>query len=424
MRFLITSFGSLGDLNPYIALGRALTERGHDAILGVPKYYLPFVEAAGVKGVAIRPDLDPGDRELVRRIMHPLKGAEFLVRDLMMPAVRDAYQDLHAATEDVDVLVSHPLTFAAPLVAEKRGIPWASSVLAPLGFFSQSDPPLMAVMPAAAGFMRVFPGLYRSLIPLARRVTKPWGKPVHTLRKELGLPPGGDPVHEGQWSPHLVLAMFSPALATVQPDWPAHTVVTGALTYDALLGDLPGALNRFLDAGPPPVVFTLGSAAVSAAEAPRFYRTSVEAVRAIGVRAVLLVGQHDSHRVETGGGDDIFVAEWAPHSALFARAAVVVHQGGAGTLNTAMASGRPMLIVPFAHDQGDNALRAARHGGARVLFPSQYRTTRVATDLSALLNDTAVAANASRLGTQVRADRGAEEACRLLESIARKAVAA
>lgn len=424
MRCLITSFGSLGDLNPYIALGRALTERGHDAILGVPRYYLPFVESAGVKGVAIRPDIDPADRELVRRIMHPMKGAEFLVRDLMMPVVRDAYEDLYAATEGVDVLVSHPLTFAAPLVAAKRGMPWASSVLAPLGFFSQSDPPLMAVTPAVAAVQRLFPGFYRRLIPLARRVTRPWGKPVHDLRRELGLPPGGDPVHEGQWSPHLVLAMFSPALATVQPDWPANTVVTGSLTYDAVLGDVPGPLQRFLDGGPPPVVFTLGSAAVGAEQAPRFYRTSVEAARAVGARAVLLVGKHDAHQVETGGRDDVFVTEWAPHSLLFARAAAVVHQGGAGTLNTAMASGRPMLIVPFAHDQGDNALRAARHGGARVLFPSQYRTRRVAAHLSALLTDPMITASAARLGERVRADQGAARACSLLETLARKAVAA
>jgi UDP:flavonoid glycosyltransferase YjiC (YdhE family) len=420
VRILITSFGSLGDLNPYIGLGLALLERGHTPILGVPGYYVPLVEQAGLQARAIRPDIDPAQRGLVRRIMHPLTGAAFLVRDLLMPVVHESYQDLDAAAADVDVIVSHPLTFAAPLVAERRGLPWASSVLAPLGFFSRSDPPLMAVNEQVDAVRRTWPGLYRRLIPLARVATRTWGKPVHRLRRQLGLPPGDDPVHGGQFSPYLVLAMFSSELAAVQPDWPPNTVVTGALSYDAVLGGLPDALSRFLAAGPPPVVFTLGTSAVAAATAARFYETSVAAAGSVGARAVMLVGQHDAHRLDVSGRSDVHVAEWAPHSALFAGAAVVVHQGGAGTLHTALAAGRPMLVVPFAHDQGDNAVRAERLGVARVIFPSAYSVERVAGDLEALLRDGAIARRAASAAERVRAEQGGARAANALEQLGRR----
>jgi rhamnosyltransferase subunit B len=418
LKFVLNSFGSFGDLNPYIGLGQALQRRGHDVVLAIPGFYRPFAEEAGLRAHAIRPDIDPENRELVRQVMHPLRGAEFLVRDLMMPLVDQSYEDLNRIVADDDVLVSHPLTYAAPVLAEHRRIRWAASVLAPLGFFSQSDPPLMAVHPAVEAIQRRLPGLYRRLIPLSRVATRSWGKPVQVLRARLGLPPGADPVHAGQFSPELVLAMFSRVLAEPQPDWPPNTVVTGAVSYDKVLGGLPAALSAFLDRGPAPVVFTLGTSAVAAATAAQFYRTSLDAARDAGARSVLLIGRDDGNRPELRRSDDVFVADWAPHSELFARSAVVVHQGGAGTLHTALASGRPMIVVPHAHDQGDNAVRAARQGVARVVFPSQYRRSVVRDHISALMSEPAWERAASEVAARVRAEHGAERAADALEALA------
>ena len=398
-----------------------LKARGHDVVLALPRQYLPYAGAAGLRGHAIRPEIDPDNREEVRRVMHPFRGAEYLIRDLLMPNVADAFADLDALVADDDILISHPLTYAAPVLAEHRGLMWASSMLAPLGFFSRSDAPLMAVHPAVDALQRRFPGLYKQLIPLAHVATRGWSGPVQRLRQRLGLPRGSDPVHAGQFSPHLTLAMFSRLLAEPQPDWPPDTVVTGAVSYDAVHGGMPEALLHFLDAGPPPVVFTLGSAAVAAVTAAGFYRTSVEAAGDVGSRAVLLVGQHDGHRAGAGAASDVFVADWAPHSELFARASVIVHQGGAGTLHTALASGRPMLVVPHAHDQGDNAVRAERLGVARVLFPSQYKRAAVRAHLQALLTDSTVHERAAAVAARVRAERGADRASDAIEALAGRA---
>jgi UDP:flavonoid glycosyltransferase YjiC (YdhE family) len=418
MKFVINSFGSFGDLNPYIGLGRTLRARGHDVVLAVPRFYHSFVRDAGLSAHAVRPDIDPADRELVRRVMDPFKGAEFLVRDLMMPVVEQSYEDLDGIVGDDDVLVSHPLTYAAPVLAERRRLRWASSVLAPLGFFSESDPPLMAVHPVVAAFQRELPGLYSRVVPMARFATRNWGKPVHALRAKLGLPLGPDPVHGGQFSPDLVLAMFSRVLAEPQPDWPPNTLVTGAVSWDGVLGGLPPSLKTFLDRGPAPVVFTLGTSAVATASAASFYRTSLDAAREAGARSVLLVGNDDGNRPDAGTGDVVHVAGWAPHSELFARAAVIVHQGGAGTLHTALASGRPMIIVPHAHDQGDNAVRAARIGVARIIFPAHYRFDLVRDHIRTLLLEPNWARAGAAIAATVRAEDGADQAATALAALA------
>jgi rhamnosyltransferase subunit B len=428
VRVLLTTIGSFGDLNPYIGLSLALKRRGHVPVLAVAHAYRPHVEAAGLECRPVGPHGDPWDRALVERIMHPLRGAEFLVRDLLMPAVGQAYDDLFAATADVDAIVSHPLTFAAPLVAEKRGLPWAGAVLAPMNFFSLDDPPQVVASPVVSAIHRHWPGVMRWGIPLGKVVTRSWGEPVQELRRKLGLPRGGHPVYEGQFSPHLNLALFSRVLAEPQPDWPPKTVVTGAVPYDAVHGGLPDGLGKFLESGPPPVVFTLGSAAVSHRRAASFYEASAAVAIALRLRAVLLVGQSGGR--SSNGEDappdnrpatkspDVFVADWAPHSELFPLAAAVVHQGGAGTLHSALAAGRPMIVVPFAHDQPDNASRVERLGVARTMYPQQYTADRVHGVLAALLGDRAVKKAAVEVGAKVRGERGGDNAVDALEALA------
>lgn len=419
LRIVLTSFGSLGDLHPYIALGRALAERGHRPVLALPAAYESAIRAAGLEHRPVRPDVDPSRREIVRKVMDPLRGARFLIGELLVPHVRDSLADLEAACEGADLVVSHPLTFAAPLAAEKRGIPWVSSVLAPIGFFSRLDPPLVAVHPLVSSLKRRWPGVYRTLLSLAKKSTGSWARPVRELRRELGLPDRGDPIQEGQFSDHGTLALFSRVLGTPQRDWPVNTVVTGALSFDASHGGLPEELQRFLDAGEAPLVFTLGSAAVAAQGARGFYEASLAAVRELGARAVFLVGHYDRHELAPRPGDRVLACDWAPHSELFPRSSVVVHQGGAGTLHTALASGRPMLVVPFAHDQGDNAERAAAHGCARVLFPQRLDARRLAEHLDTLRSDLGYRNSAARVAEVVRAENGGKAACELLERVAR-----
>ena len=311
------------------------------------------------------------------------KGTDVLFDELLVPSLARSHADLMSATSDADLLVTHPAALAGVIVAEERRLPWASSVLAPMSFFSASDPMVPPPAPWVHAWLARSPLLSRLALQLVRRTTQKWAAPVAAFRASRGLPPRGNPILEGQHSPHLVLALFSKLLAEPQPDWPPHVRVTGAVLYNgAGAVEMPADLGEFLDSGPPPIVFTLGTSAI--ASAGDFYEVSAAAVETLNRRAVLLVGPHARNRPRTLS-DRIFLAEFVPHALVFPRAAAIVHQGGAGTMHQALASGRPTIVVPHAHDQPDNARRVTALGVARTIYPRQYRVARLAADLRALI---------------------------------------
>jgi UDP:flavonoid glycosyltransferase YjiC (YdhE family) len=229
------------------------------------------------------------------------------------------------------------------------------------------------------------------------------------------MPPNAHPLFEGQHAPSCVLALFSRLLAEKQPDYPPQTVITGFPFYDAAPEHPPDpGLLRFLDAGEPPIVFTLGSSAVWVAD--DFYAVSMAAARALGRRAVLLAGE-DAAAMRAGAPDGIGVFGYAPHSIVMPRAGLIVHQGGIGTTAQALRAGRPMLVVPFGQDQPDNARRVVQLGVARTISRRRYQIDRVISELSALLSDPGYAERALVVGEQVLAERGTETACDSIERV-------
>jgi UDP:flavonoid glycosyltransferase YjiC (YdhE family) len=417
-RIVLTTFGSLGDLHPYIAIALGLQARGHEAVIATSGSYRQKVEALGIGFRAVRPDHPDSETStaLIRRIMDRRTGSEFVIREVMMSALRESYQDTLATAERADLLVSHMLTFTTRLVAEQKAIPWASTFLQPLGFFSVYDPPVLPQAPFLARLRILGPLFHRPLFWYGKRSVRSWSQPWHRLRAEIGLPPTShSPLFEGQHSPFLVLALFSKSLADQQPDWPSQTVLTGFPFYDQDgEGGTPPELLRFLDAGPPPLVFTLGSSAV--VDAGPFYEHSVAATKRLGRRAVLLVGK-DPHNRPPSLPNDMVAFAYAPYSELFPRAAAIVHPGGIGTTAQAMRSGRPMLVMPYAHDQPDNAERLRRLGIARTISRHRYSPARAAIELQHLLNNPRYSQRAATVGEQVRQEHGAEAACDALETL-------
>jgi rhamnosyltransferase subunit B len=411
-RIVITTWGSYGDLYPFIGLALALRDRGHEPVLAMPATYREIVEREGLRFTPVRPDIAIHDRELAARIMDPIKGPQVLFGEVLVPSLAHAHADLTAATAEADLLISHPATPAGPIVAEERRMPWASTVLAPLSFFSVTDP----VVPPPAPWMRPWLARSRSLsrgfLWLTDRMTQAWAEPIQEFRVARGLARTSNPILTGQHSPHLVLALFSKVLAAPQPDWPPNVCIAGPSLYNGPDGAaLPEGVSKFLADGPPPIVFTLGTSAVSAAG--MFYETSARVAEHLKQRAVLLVGPYASNRPSHVSAD-VHLAEFAQHAALFARAAVVVHQGGAGTLHQALVSGRPMLVVPHAHDQPDNAARVTRLGVARTISPGQYTVSRLTRELRALL-EPRYTERAGAVAAIVRTENGPARACDELE---------
>jgi UDP:flavonoid glycosyltransferase YjiC (YdhE family) len=420
-RIVLTTWGSHGDIDPFLGLGIGLRSRGHDVAIATIEYYRPLIETSGLEFRPLRPDVDPSDTSLVERIMDRNRGSEFLITSILFSNLDAAYEDVEAAAAGADLLVSHPVTFATPIVAERRRIPWASAVLAPTSMFSAYDFPAVPPAPWVKALQPLGAWTGRLIVGAARRATDRWAEPLYRLRARLGLPRGGNPILEGQHSPSLVLALYSRVLGAPQPDWPPHVVITGHIFHDAPHGTaLSAPLDAFLREGPPPVVFTLGSSVVLIAR--EFWRHSIDAARQLDARAVLLAGpmgapalQAELEAADASTRQRVLIVDRAPHSLLFPRAAVVVQQCGIGTLAQSLRSGRPMLAVPYSHDQPDNAWRARALGMARIVYPRSYRPRKVASELRALLEQPRYAQAAEWIAGQVRNERGVDTACDALE---------
>jgi UDP:flavonoid glycosyltransferase YjiC (YdhE family) len=414
VRICLTTFGSFGDLHPVLGLAHELRTRGHQPVVATLPVYRELVEGEGIAFAPVRPDIDPGDRAMIAQVMDRVHGTEALF-ELIMPHLRESYEDLSRAAERCDLLVTHPVTFAGPVIAELRHLPWVSTVLSPMSFFSAHDFPVLPPMPGLVHLTSASTKVARVLGRASRVLSRRWVEPVRVLRQDLGLPAGAHPIFEGQHSPALVLALFSNLLGEPQADWPPNVVVTGAVRYDGPTGDagLSPALEAFLDDGDPPVVFTLGSAAVAAAGS--FYAESARAAVQLGRRAVLVIGRHEENRPREALPSSVLVTDYAAFSRLFPRAAAVVHQGGIGTTHQALAAGHPTVIVPFAHDQPDNAHRVERLGISRTIYPSAYRADNVARALRELLAQPDPSRRAAAIGSVVRRERGAAAACDAIE---------
>jgi UDP:flavonoid glycosyltransferase YjiC (YdhE family) len=390
LRIVLSNIGTYGDTNPLIALALELKRRGHTPVMAAPEVYRPKIAPLGLEFHAIRPNIDPTNNVLAEMVYDIKNGTEHGLRNFLFPVLRQTYDDLlEAATKPVraDLMLLGELNYAGPIVAEMTGIPWASYVLAPLSFFSAFDPPVLPPYPRLAKADKRVPGFGRVIKRVARFISRKWPEPIYDLRRELGLPRGRNPLFDAKHSPSLVLALFSRVLGVEQKDWPPNAQITGFAYYDADAGNakLPPHLEKFVASGEPPVVFTLGSAAVMAAG--NFYEVSANAAMELGVRAVLLIGADPRNRPAQPLPDSICVAEYAPYSALFPRARLVVHQGGVGTTAQCLRAGTPMLIMPYSHDQPDNARRMRRLGVARVIQKSNYTPKKVTRRLSKMLEE-------------------------------------
>jgi len=412
-RFLFSTLGSLGDLHPYIAVAQTLISRGHEAVIATAEDYRPTIEGAGVEFAPVRPGMtELGDYQtLVKKTFDVLRGPEYLIRHIVMPHLRSAYECLIEASNGADVLVSHPLAMALPLVGEKQGIPRVATVLSPMSFMSPHDSPVFGLAPWLQKLSIFGPGPYRCLFTLLRYVVNRWELPLQKLRRELSLPPSPYPaMFEGQFSPLLNLALFDPQLAQPQPDWPGNTHICGCPLFDGKQADndVLADLEQFLAEGEAPIVFALGSSAVWIAG--NFWDNAIAATKALERRAILLTGP----TMPASLPDTIRAYPYLPYSKVFPHAAAVVHQAGIGTLAQAMRAGSPQLIVPVAFDQPDNAHRTQALGLARTIPFQKTTTKRLIAELSKLLNSGNYAHAARSMAAELTQIDGAARAAEAL----------
>lgn len=412
-RIVLATGGSLGDLHPFIALGRALKSRGHEVGIATAVDYRDKIETAGLTFHQVGPSVADLTREtgmdLAALTAAIARSDRFLFGDILLPRAEEAARQLIAVTEGAAAVVGSTLAIGAQMAAEHWRIPYVAVSLQPTMVFSRYDPPFLPaapwLKPATGGPQLWLNDLTRAL---GRMSTARWTRPMNAVRAALDLPPTRDNIiFDAGRSADLYLGLYSPLLSPRQGDAAPNFAVVGYAAYDSETGGpsaLAPELEAFLQAGPAPLVFTLGSAAVNIPG--DFYVESLKAARRLGRRAVLLVGS-GGDRDLAAGDPNILVDDYAPFSLLFPRAATVVHQGGIGTVHQALRSGRPQLVVPHLGDQYDNAARVVRLGCGRSLARRRYRSDTVAAALAAILGDSRISGCAETVASNMETQDGA-----------------
>ncbi len=414
MKILFSTFGSLGDLHPFLALSLEAKARGHSPIIATSERYRLKIEALGIEFRAIAPDLPPENEfgSLAKRVMNEADGPRFLFEEILSPAIRAQYDDLRRASEDADLLITHPAVMAGPLVARKLKKKWLSSVLSPISLWSRLDPATPPTMPHL-DFLRAFGPLWGWLqVRAGHSVTRPWVAAVERLRVEENIENAGHPMFAGQYSPLGTLALFSRHFCVPKADWPAKTHATGFCFYDAVgldtRNDGSNDWRAWMKNGSPPVVFGLGSAAVH--DGQSVWEAAIRASRRDGVRVVLLTA--NNFHIEQEG---VLCVPYAPYSEIFPLARHVFHQGGVGTTAQALRAGVRQIVMPFAHDQSDNAARVQRLGVGRWLRKNKLDSLSLQITRSEF--ERKRFERAREIGERIREENGARAACEVIEMV-------
>src|SRR4030095_7801628 len=129
----LSTFGSFGDIHPYVAIALELKARGHTPVIATSEVYREKIDAIGVEFHPVRPNMPSYDDtealiKLSVELIDPRGGTE-KVMELFTENPREVYDDLDKAVVGADLLLTHPLPLVGPIVAQKRGIPWVSGAL-------------------------------------------------------------------------------------------------------------------------------------------------------------------------------------------------------------------------------------------------------------------------------------------------------
>jgi rhamnosyltransferase subunit B len=416
MRVLITATGSHGDINPFISVGRALMARGHQASFLANPYYKSQAEEAGLTFIGIGETFELRDISNYPDVMHPRRGGKIVINDWLVPFADDMMRLLPGILDSVkpDVVFHHHIAFAAPWVCEQRGIPCANGVLAPMMWMNPND----TISPMA--WSPLYPGpiykwMFRHLgMPLIRRAMNGL---INPLREKHGLAPLKDCWWEFSRGGAVNLGMWSPVLRGPLEGDPETGVVCGYPWHDKH-GDAeqaPADVERFLAAGEPPILFSLGTAAVHVAG--RFYHDAAETCRVLGRRGMLLVANSGLKIENLPKGVETFT--YIPFSQVMPRVAASVHHGGIGTTGQGMRAGRPTVVVPHAHDQYDNAARVKRMGLSETVKKGRLSSRALERALRDVLEDPECSRRAAEVGRRMAGEDGAVRAAVEIEKIGR-----
>jgi len=413
MRILITTFGTRGDIQPFVALAQGLQAAGHAVAICTADGFQPFLAAAGVPHLPMNNAL----LELTKAALTEVTGLRDAIRiaGQMKPAIRRAMDDEWRAVQawQPDLLVFHPKCLGSAHIAAHLGIPAVLTI--PLPFYTPTQ-----VFPVPFVALRSLGGLLNRWSYQFNRITSlMFARTINDFRQTtLGKRPisrFADALRDDAGRPFPILYPYSPAVLPVPPDFPAHVHVPGYWFMEqATPWTPPAELVRFLEAGDPPVVVGFGS--MHGNDVATRTQAVIAALQTTGQRGILLRGW--GGLTTTALPPTILALDEAPHDWLLPRAAAVVHHGGAGTTAAGVRAGIPTIICPFLGDQSFWGHVIEQRGVGPAPIPQRQLTAeRLAAAIQTVVTDPGLRHRAASLGATIRSEDGVGTAVALLAAL-------
>lgn len=410
---LINTFGTRGDIQPFLALAQGLNRAGHDTTLCTSEGYRGFVEQHGIQ-------FSPMDNtllelsEAILRDVNGFSGGVKIMRQ-MTPAMRLCMQDEWQAAQQVrpDLIIYHPKCLGSFHIAEKLQIPAILSL--PLPFYTPTRAFPVPFFPDF-GLGGAFNRMTYRFMALSNLM---YMGVINDLRqKSLGLPRlsrFADILVRADGSRVPVLYPYSPHVVPVPADFPPHVHVTGYWFLPRNRNWQPQPkLEQFLKDGSQPVYIGFGS--IGARGGDERARIVLDALARSDQRGILASGWGGLRAGELP--DYAFMVESVPHDWLFERVAAVVHHGGAGTTAAGLAAGKPTLICPFMADQPFWGRMVHQLGaGPKPIPQGRLDAEKLSAGIATAVNDREIAARAAQLGQKILAEDGVARATEIIDSI-------
>ncbi len=413
MKITVFAAGSRGDIQPCVVLCKGLQHAGYCVRLAAPEDFADFVQAHEVEFYPLRGDVqqimasDTGRKFMESGGSNPFKSIG-AVRKMIAPVIKQMAEDAYAACQGVQAIICLGVFSAfGQAIAEALDIPIIHIEPTPLLPTSAFPAPSWPIQ-------RNWGGLHNHLSgTMMLWVIWLWYRPfVHDFRQSLGLSRYTFTKFICALRATPMLSAYSPSIIPHPSDWPQHVHVTGYFFLDANADWQPSAeLNKFLEAGDPPVYFGFGSMAGRKPE--RLAKLILEALAQSGQRGLLLTGW-GGLRTESVS-DNVFILDAAPHAWLFPRMAAVVHHGGAGTTAEGVRAGVPSIIIPFVLDQAFWGERVRALGLGPQPIPQKHLTAdRLAQVISTAVSDETMRQRAYSYGARIRAENGVDNAVEIV----------
>lgn len=409
MNITILTYGSRGDVQPFLPLSLGLMARGHRVILAAPPRFQNLVEEHGITFSSLA-----GDPEDLSRRFND-SGFNFIkqVRDMMSHAVEigaEMLRKTEAACRDADLIIhTFAHTVGAHTLAREKNIPdihiQTFPMFAPTGDYPNVTMPDLKLRT-----------LKRLTHVASKRIT--WWTSTfgfEQVRRRAGLPKrklyfpfDDDPLRP----PTPILCAWSPSILPPSNDWTSNVHVTGYYFFGSEAAyQPPDELRNFLDAGEPPVCVSFGSMVNRNAE--KIDRCVREALTRTGQRGIILSGWG---RVDQPSSKELLYLDAAPHDWLLPRCKLVIHHGGAGTTSAGLRAGVPNIVLPFTADQPFWGRRVHAVGAGPKPIPVKNLSVEKLMEAIVEAEEDAIRKRAQDTGQRIRSEDGVGRAVELIES--------